>query len=182
MRLTEEKMLRHLRNQKADALEAMIQQYNSYVAAVVSAVLGDGRKLEDVEELVSDVFAAAWNHGAAIQPGKLKAYLGAIARNRAKSFLRKQRELPMDLDEIPALTDGQTPEDQLLRQEQQDLVRQAVLQMSHPDQEIFLRYYYYLQTTGEIARAMEMEPGTVRIHLMRGRNKLKQTLWKEDVF
>lgn len=61
------------------------------------------------------------------------------------------------------------------------LVREAVLEMEQPDREIFLRRYYYLQSSVQIGQALNMEPGTVRIRLMRGRNVLKQKLRKEDV-
>lgn len=87
----------------------------------------------------------------------------------------------MDLDELPALAEGDSPENRVLRREQARLVREAVLGMSQPDREIFLRYYYYLQTSAQIAREMGMEDSTVRVRLMRGRNTLKKTLWKEDV-
>jgi RNA polymerase sigma-70 factor (ECF subfamily) len=60
-------------------------------------------------------------------------------------------------------------------------VRQAVLELPQPDREIFLRYYYYLQTSSQIAEAMGMEDSTVRGRLMRGRNHLKQMLLKEGI-
>lgn len=179
--MTEEKLLSRLKAQDAKALERMIDQYSVYVGAVIAAVLGPSRRIEDVEELASDVFLAVWNHAGAVTPGKLKAYLGASARNAAKSFLRKQRQLPMDLDQLPGLTQGETPENQVLRLEQARLVREAVLEMEQPDREIFLRRYYYLQSSAQIGQALDMEPGTVRIRLMRGRNLLKQKLRKEDI-
>lgn len=179
--MTEERLISRLQKQDVRALERLIDQYNGYVAAIVSAVLGNGSRPEDVEELVSDVFLSIWNHAGALRAGKLRPYIGACARNRAKSFLRKSRELPMDLDEIPAVADGNTPENQLLRREQCRLVREAVLQMPPTDREIFLRYYYYLQTSGQIALAMGMEDSNVRVRLMRGRKALKQALCKEGV-
>lgn len=179
--MTEERLIARMKKRDVRALERLIDLYNGYVASIVSAVLGSQRRPEDVEELVSDVFLSVWNHAEALKPGKLRAYLGAAARNRAKSFLRKIREIPMDLDEIPALTEGNTPENRLLRREQSNLVREAVLQMPQPDREIFLRYYYYLQTSTQIAGAMGLTNSNVRVRLMRGRNTLKQTLCKEGV-
>jgi RNA polymerase sigma-70 factor (ECF subfamily) len=179
--MTEEKLLHRLRRHKQDALEALIGQYNNYVCAVIINTLGQNFSQEDVKEIASDVFLAVWDHADAIHLGKLKAYLGTAARNKSKDFRRKQQTLPMDLDEVPALTDGKTPESQLLRQEQQELVRKAVLELPQPDREIFLRYYYYLQTSAQIAEAMGMEDSTVRGRLMRGRNHLKQMLLKEGI-
>ena len=179
--MTEEKLLSRLKKRDTRALERMIDQYSAYVASVIAAVLGPSRRTEDVEELSSDVFLAVWNHVDQVTPGKLRPYLGASARNAAKSFLRRQRELPVDIDELPGLSTGDSPENQVLRQEQARLVREAVMEMEQPDREIFLRRYYYLQSSAQIGQALDMEPGTVRIRLMRGRNVLKQKLWKEDI-
>ncbi len=179
--LTEEKLLKGLRSRQTAALEALISQYNRYVATILTAVLGANAKKEDVEELASDVFVAVWNHADALKPGKVKAYIGAAARNTAKSFLRKQKRLPMDEDELMELADRQTPEHTLLKKERRRLVQEAVLCMEQPDREIFLRYYYYLQSSVEIAQAMGMGAGAVRARLMRGRNVLRNILCKEEI-
>lgn len=179
--LTEEKLLRGLRSRQPAALEAMIAQYNRYVATILTAVLGANAQKEDVEELSSDVFVAVWNHADALKPGKVRAYIGATARNTAKSFLRKQKRLPMDEDELMEVADCQTPEHTLLKKERRKLVREAVLCMEQPDREIFLRYYYYLQPSAEIAQAMGMGASAVRARLMRGRNVLRNKLCKEDI-
>lgn len=178
--MTEEKMLSRLKRGKPEALEALIDQYNAYVSAIVVYVLGSRATAQDVEELVSDVFLAVWNHADALKPGKVKAYLGTTARNTTINFLRKKHALPMDADEV-MLASGDDTENEILRRERNRMVREAVLSMKEPDREIFLRYYYYMQTTGDIARQMALPPGTVRVHLMRGRNTLKQKFLQEDV-
>lgn len=179
--LTEEKLLRGLRSRQSAALEAMIAQYNRYVVTILTAVLGVNARKEDVEELSSDVFVAVWNHADALKPGKVKAYIGAAARNTAKSFLRKQKRLPMDEDEVFVLVSGTTPEHTLLKKEQAKLVQEAVDSMGQPDREIFLRYYYYLQTSAQIGKALGMGSGAVRARLMRGRETLKRLLCKEEI-
>ena len=47
--LTEEKLLRGLRSRQSAALEAMIAQYNRYVASILTDVLGVNARKEDVE-------------------------------------------------------------------------------------------------------------------------------------
>lgn len=178
--MDEATMLRLLRRRDPEGLAQLIRRYNGYAAAIIRGILGQGRREEDVEELVSDVFVAIWNHADSLKPGKVKSYLGTTARNMAKSFLRKKQILPMDLDEIPGLLAPDTPEEHYLAREQAEMVRQAVEQMGEPNREIFLRYYYYLQTTEQIAKDLHLEPGAIRARLMRGRNALKAAIWKED--
>lgn len=179
--MTEDKLLEGLKQQKPEALEALILQYNRYVAAVIAAILGTSCCREDVEELASDVFVAVWNHAEALNPGKVKAYIGVTARNTAKSFLRKQKHLPMDDDEVFVPVSGTTPEHTLLKKEQAKRVQEAVDSMGQPDREIFLRYYYYLQTSAQIGKALGMGSGAVRARLMRGRETLKRMLCKEEI-
>jgi RNA polymerase sigma-70 factor (ECF subfamily) len=48
--------------------------------------------------------------------------------------------------------------------------------MTQPDQEIFLRHYYYCQSVAVIAEKMKMNPSTIKTRLKRGREKLRQYL------
>lgn len=151
LELTEEDALQRLRAQDPAALSWLIGRYNRYVASIVCAVLGARCRPQDAEELTADVFYSVFRRAEAISPGKLQAYLGAAARNRAKDFLRKQAR-----------------------------VRAAIEAMTPVDREIFLRYYYYLQPAPEIAQAMGLTHGAVRTRLSRGRAALKKTLLQED--
>ena len=45
---------------------------------------------EDAEEVVSDVFLAAWNQSFDLRPGHVKGWLGAVARHKAKDKLRQR--------------------------------------------------------------------------------------------
>jgi DNA-directed RNA polymerase specialized sigma24 family protein len=83
------------------ALELLMDKYGSYVYRVIANVLLNAGSASDAEELTSDTFYAVWTHAGSIDARNLKSYLAVTARNKAKSFLRKHRELPMDLDTIP---------------------------------------------------------------------------------
>ena len=63
-------------------------------------------------------------------------------------------------------------------QQLQEIVRQEVLQMTEPDREILLRYYYYYQPIARIAQEMGMSAANVKVLLHRARNALKSTLSK----
>ncbi len=178
--MDETRMLRRLKAKKTDALDALIEQYNVYVCAIIRTVLGSNGTTEDIEELASDVFLSIWNHADALWPEKTKAYIGAAARNRARSFLRSMGPQPMDIDEICLAGPG-NPESDILDQEQQWMIRGAVESMGEPDREIFLRYYYYYQTTAEISAVLGCTPENIRLRLSRGRERLKTILKKEDI-
>ncbi|MDR0857932.1 MAG: sigma-70 family RNA polymerase sigma factor [Oscillospiraceae bacterium] len=159
------------------ALEQLISKYTPYVTTVIRGV-GDGSiTVEDVEEIASDVFFALWQNVGKPNPLKLKAYLGQIARNKAKNRLRSRKEeLPFEDDWIA--DEGETLVDGLTRESEQNAVKSAVLSLSEPDREIFLRHYYQLQTVTMIADEMKMGESAIKHRLDRGRLKLKAILIK----
>lgn len=111
----------------------------------------------------------------------MKAWLAAVARNKAKTKLRQMgRELPLEED-ILELPDENTPATAAEQAEERKLVRRAVEEMGEPEREIFLRYYYYAQSVREISREMRMNESTVKTRLRRGRMRLKTTLLRWGV-
>ncbi len=173
--MNEMQALSRLKQKDAAALEALMAQYLPYVAAVIWNIIGQSAAATDCEELCSDVFLSLWEHGAQIRAGKCKAWLGAVARNRAYSALRScAQELPLEEDSLSL--SAAEPQTLLEQRERQTLVRTAVDALGEPDREIFLRHYYWGQTTEAIAEAMGFSAPALRQRLKRGRDRLRQTL------
>jgi len=175
----ESKLLRRLARRDPAALETLMDRYGPYVSAVVWAILKGAMAPEDAEEVVSDVFLAAWDQADDLQPGKTKAWLGAVARNKARNKLRELTlTLPLEDDvlELPQ------PDSFTLLPEQEEtdkLVREAVHSLPGQDREIFLRHYFLFQSVGRIAADLDLKEATVRTRLFRGREKLKTFLTRE---
>lgn len=163
-----------------DGLEMLMDRYIPYVSAIVWNILSECMTKEDAEEVISDVFLAAWEQTEDIQPGCAKAWLGAVARNKAKNKLRQTgRELPLEED-ILEIPDEFTPITKAEQAEERLLVRQAVDQLGDPDREIFLRHYYYAQTVAQIGQCMHLNESTIKTKLRRGRMRLKDILTRWD--
>lgn len=86
--MKEDIILRKLRSGDPAGLEALMARYIPYVSTIVWNILRNCMSKEDAEEVVSDVFVAEWNQADDIQSGCVKAWLGAVARNKAKTMLR----------------------------------------------------------------------------------------------
>lgn len=173
----EEKLVKALRRGELSALEELLDRYTPYVSSVIARILR-GRQA-DVEELTADVFLAAWDNRAKLQPGKVKGYLGTIARNRAFNLLRASREsLPLEDDVLLLETEG--PDRALDKKETARVVNQALSQLDKPQRELFVRHYYYGQTVQEAALAMGLNLSTAKTWLRRGRETLKTILEQED--
>ena len=156
--MEEREALKRLKHREEDALAWFIDRYTAYVSTIVSNILGPAAASADLEAIASDVFFAFWTHAKEIRPGKAKAYLGSIARNKAKESTRKTgRELPLEDDML-------------------------VISSGTPEREIFLRYYYFYQPVSTIAEEMGLESANVKTKLFRGRKKLKEVLEKGGYF
>lgn len=179
--MTEEFALTLLRKRRQEGLEYFIDQYTPYVSAVVRNILGTQLPWQDGEEVVSDVFVALWRNADKPEPGKVKGYLGKTARNKAINRLRGHgMELTVEEDILAVPTPG--PEETLTQTERARLLCDAVQSMDWPDREIFVRYYYYGEPAVSIAKALKMSPAGLRQRLKRGRDRLRETLMKGDMF
>ena len=160
--MNERTLLRLLRDGDTAALGEIIGQYTPYLYAVAANILGHALPQEDIEEVVSDSFVSLWTHRQDVAPGKLKPWLAAVCRNRAKDALRARRLAePLDDDLLEVAAEGDM-EQSVLRAE-----------LTEPDGEIFRRHYFLYQKTGEIADALGMNAATVRTKLARGRERLR---------
>ena len=178
--MREAAMLRKIRAGDPAGLEGLMAAYLPYVSVIVWNILRGAMPPEDGEEVVSDVFLAAWDQAADLRAGHVKGWLGAVARNKARNKLRQAgKTLPLE-ENLLELPDPSDPTEGLTREEERVQVRQAVEALSEADREIFLRHYYYAQTVREIAEAMELKEPTVKTRLRRGREKLKAMLMKGD--
>lgn len=179
--MREEQILRKMRAKDPEGLEALMNRYIPYVSTVCWNILRNCMAPQDAEEVVSDVFLAAWEQAEKIQPGKTKAWLGAVARNKAKTKLREMgQELPLEED-ILDIPDENTPADAAERAEEKRLVRKAVDHLGDPDREIFLRHYFYAQTVREISLQMRLNESTIKTKLRRGRTRLRAILLRWGV-
>ena len=174
--MTEQIMLKKIRDRDPAGLEALMDRYTPYVSAIVWNILRFSMQPEDAEEVVSDVFLAAWNQAEDLQLGKIKAWLAGVARNTARKKLRNiDQELPLEED-ILELPEQAGLESALEKTEERFLVNWAVNDLPEQDREVFLRHYYYAQTVREISKEMTLNESTIKTKLRRGRTKLKETL------
>lgn len=177
--LTEEQALRQMKQGSQDALAWFIHRYGAYVSTIIHNIIGQRMSNADVEEVASDVFLALWNNAGKILPNAARSWLATVARNTARSRLRRAADT-LPLDEEAVIVDDRTPEATLERREQAVRVRMALLSLNPVDWEVFLRFYYYYQKTADIAADMGLNESTVRTKLNRGRAKLRDFLLRED--
>ncbi|MCM1055315.1 MAG: sigma-70 family RNA polymerase sigma factor [Bacteroides sp.] len=173
--MTEEELVLSLGNEGGEALCGLIDKYMPYVSSIIYRIIGE--RPEDCKELTADVFFAAWRNRGKLRAGKVKSYLGEIARNKAFNFVRDRKEwLPLDED---ILFTGDDPQEQAENRELSLKLKNALSKLEANKKELFLRYYYYGQKVKDAAADMNVNVSTAKTWLKRSRDELKEILLRD---
>ena len=171
---------------KEQALEETELKYGSFCRTIAYNIL---RSQEDSEECVNDTWLRAWNTMPPQRPGVLQAFLGKITRNlsldRDKAARAEKRgggQLPLALEELgECIPSAGSVEEALELEELTRLLDRFLRDLPEKECCIFLRRYWYVDSTRDIAHRYEMAEGSVKSTLYRTRQKLRACLEKEGV-
>jgi len=132
------------------------------------------RKVWDAErarDLAQEVFVRALKH----DPDQPRAWLFKVAmnlaRDEARTVLRRKRHLALLKSEVEVEQRVPTPEEEVLSRERWAQVRRALDAVSDRDREVLLLWDAGLNYQ-EIAVVMELSPGAVGTTLARARRRL----------
>ena len=154
----------------------LIRIYYPFVYAIVIGIVNNPH---DAEEVVQDTFLNAYRGlGQYQEMAKFKNWLGEIARNRARSWLRKQRIDTVSIDEVGEHTLGtqDLPDEQLIRREQRELIRRAMETLSEKDREIAHAYYLDGASYDELISTHGLSYNAIAFRLSRAKRQLSKRL------
>lgn len=160
------------------------RKYGGYCYRIANAILQSN---EDAEETLSDTLLHAWNAIPPRRPSILKLFLAKITRNlaftrwRAMSAAKRGGgETELVLEELAGcIPGGERVDDHLNGQELARTIRSFLDTLPPREQDIFLRRYFFVEESGEIAARYKMKPANVLRILSRTRAKLKNYLTQE---
>lgn len=182
--MLQDKQLLHLLSNYPDkGLDALINSYTGYVYTIVHNKLSAVFTELDIEECVSDVFYEIYKTKATInlQKGSIKSYICTISKYKAIDMYRKHykhREMLFDDSELQknANTFDIDTETMAINRETKSIIIDAIKLLGEPDSEIFIRKYYFEQSTKCISKILGIKENTIDKKISRGLKKLKITL------
>lgn len=154
--------------------------YGKYCKAIAKNILASD---EDADEVFNDTLLRAWNTIPPEEPKSLKVYLGTLARNISFDRYRKMTaekrggcEVALCLEEAEEfLADGS---EELENGELSRLLNDFLRSLPERECDIFVRRYFYCDSTAEIARRFVLKEPNVLVILSRTRKRLKEALRK----
>ena len=181
--MKDRELTRLLQTDPDAGLRAALRGYGPLIKAVLLRILP--RDARDVEECMADTLVALWQNATRLeqQGTPLRPWLIVTARNRGIDRYRTlRRYAALSLDAELGRTLGELAAFDQTAGDAADLVGALVAAMDPPDREIFLRKYYLLQTSKEIAAALGMGESAVNTRLSRGRERLRRQLQQKGVY
>lgn len=179
----QDKILRLLLARDQQAIEELHKSYDPLCRSIASHALNCS---EDVEEILSDTYLAVWNTIPPQQPSSLSAYISRIARNlslnRRRNLTAECRDarLNVSLSELELCIPGQEAID-LDAMVLSDAINAFLATLSKTNRYIFIRRYYFMDTTKQIAKQTGMTDQSIRSRLLRLRAQLRELLEKEGI-
>ena len=131
---------------------------------------------EQREELIQEVFIRIFRNLSSLDPEKsVKAYIYRSAGNTAKDWLRSRKRKESETTGLtgePPAVNYRRPELELIRNEDEDLIRNALGELKPADRRLVLLHYYEGMKIREIADVTGSPAGTVKYRLYRIRSRL----------
>ena len=129
----------------------------------------------EAEDIVQDTMIRVWNkRDEWAQFNSIEAFCLTVARNLAIDRSQKSEAQNIELTtETQEMSDGSTPERQLERSEQMDLVRKLINELPEKQRTIIQLRDMAEKSYKEIADVMQLTEDQVKVTLFRARQRIK---------
>lgn len=160
-----------------DAFARIVARYQSLICSLAYSATGC---LGQSEDLAQETFITAWKHLRQLnEPGKLRAWLCGIARNRINNSLRREGRKPLSVAEsLETAHDTPAPEvlpsDHAINQEEEAILWRSLERIPETYREPLVLFYREHQSIERVAEQLELSEDAVKQRLSRGRKLLHE--------
>ena len=160
----------------------VLEELMTYQEKVFLICLGFSRNPADAEDLAQEVYLKALrNINSLTDLSLVKFWLYRVTRNTCLDYSRKRKlRRHYSLEPEHQQFDSQTPESQIMAQEQLRSLKEAVQQLPKKQREVFIMKEYGDLSYQEIGEALKINPGTVMSRLNRARQTVKNRIKGEN--
>jgi RNA polymerase sigma-70 factor (ECF subfamily) len=177
--LTDNEIISRVLQGEQQLYAELVSRYQNFVFTVA---LRYTRQREDAEEVAQDIFVKAYRSLKDFRgDSKFSTWLYTIVTTSCITFLRKKKldTTSLDTDRVFEVADNQDSgmrANQIEQKSKFAMVNEAIKLLSADDATIITLFYKGEQSLEEIARALKLEPNTVKVRLHRARQRLKEQM------
>jgi len=160
-----------------DAFGRIVTRYQSLICSLAYSATGC---LGQSDDLAQETFITAWRHLRHLrEPGKLRAWLCGIARNRINNSLRREGREPLrDAEPLDVVHDAPAPEplptDRAISKEEEAILWRSLERIPENYREPLVLFYREHQSVERVAEELELSEDAVKQRLSRGRKLLHE--------
>lgn len=154
-----------------DVFEAELAPLHRYLARRLGSEIAD--------DLAAEVFAVAFRKWADLDSRPVRPWLYGIAANLVKHHWRKEQRMLRALARVardPAPDEDELSVERLDAQAARAGVGEALSDLRPVEREVLLLHAWAELSNSEIADALSLPLGTVKSHLSRGRDRVRNRL------
>lgn len=181
---TEERIIQRAKKGDRSAFAEMVDLYKDRVYHISYRMLGNRQEAEDVAQ---ETFIRVYNNLENYDPNyKFSTWIYRIATNLSIDFIRRRKQnfsLDADisgadgLDWHDRLADtGKGPEEELLADELQNEVQDAILDLNPKYRSVMVLRYIEDLSLQEISDSVQLPISTIKTRIHRGREALRKKL------
>ena len=180
--MEDEKIVQLLFARAENAISELSARFGKQLYCIAYHIL---ENQADAEECTNDTYFALWNAIPPVLPDPLAPYVYRTGRNMALKRLhrntakKRNSHYDISLEELNGCLPGENLEQIIDAKELGRAINHFLESKSKGSRYIFIRRYWYGDSVGEIARALNMKETAVSVRLNRLRNSLKSYLKKE---
>ena len=143
------------------------------------------RSKEDAEDVTQEVLVRLWQHRSTVEPLRLSGWVMRVTRNAVLDLIRRRRtqnaviaggvEVEIAANQVAAGV-STNAHASLETAEFHEALEAALATIDSPYRDIIVMREIQEMTYAEIAEALEMPLGTVKVYLYRGRRMIRDAL------
>ena len=167
----DETLVAAVRDGSESAFNVLVDRHQQAVRAFLRGLMS----WDDADDIAQETFLAVWTHARSFRGGNVRAWLFSIAWRKAKGaqrswFRRRRRDSDYQESAAPAAQMGA---------EERLAVRQALATLPLAQRAALVLSLGCGLTHAETAAALAVPLGTVKSHILRGRERLRGALGEQ---
>ncbi|GAA4708941.1 RNA polymerase sigma factor [Brevibacillus fulvus] len=179
--MTDSQLIREIKEGNIECYAELIRRYEKKILTFITHMLRQAHLEHVAEDICQETFYKAYRniHSFRDVEASFSTWLYTIARNSVLSELRRSRNSDVYLEDtlqVPVVSPERLPEQQLLRNEREVLVRQAINSLPEKQRSALILREYEQMDYNEIASILDLTVSSVKSLLFRARQTIKSEL------
>jgi RNA polymerase sigma factor (sigma-70 family) len=179
--MNDSQLIREIKDGRVELYSVLIERYEKKIQVFILHMLKPYRYDSMAEDLCQETFYKAYKNLQSFRDveATFSTWLYTIARNTVLSELRKSKNKELFIEDsysTPKVSLEKLPEQEILRNERENLVRQAINNLPEKQRSALILREYEQLDYRQIAQILDSTVSSVKSLLFRGRANIKTQL------